>query len=236
MKSTPYISIIIPAFNEGKYIERCLNSVSIQSCRFPYEIIIANNNSSDTTVEICKKYNVRIVNEKRKGYVYAAIKGIGYANAPIIAMTDADTIVPYNWLEEIYKTYSSQKDAIAVGGGFEYYDGPIIIRCFIKFINSINPKILVSSLSGMNMSFKKASYIKVGGFSEHINLQADTYLGNKFYTEGRVIFLKKNTVRSSARRLKTFLQIMYELYIRIANAIHLKLFNQTIFKHQSDYR
>jgi glycosyltransferase involved in cell wall biosynthesis len=236
MKAKPYISVIIPAYNEEKYISLCLDRLTHQSLTLPYEIIVINNNSIDTTAKICKKYKIITINEKRKGYVYAVMKGVLHAKAPIIVLTDADTRVPSYWLERIYDTYKKNPDVVAVGGGFEYFDGPLIVRLYLKICNRIHPRLLLSSLSGMNMSFRKDVYGKIGGYSDKINLQADTYLGNKLLKAGKVIILKNNTVMSSARRLKTFFQILSELFMRIINAVHLKLFNTTFHKNQIDYR
>ncbi|MGB9637557.1 MAG: glycosyltransferase, partial [Microgenomates group bacterium] len=75
----PLISVVIPAYNEENYIEDCLRSVLAQD--FPkkdYEVIVVDNNSTDNTASFVKNNfsEVRLVQEKRQGVVFARIKGV----------------------------------------------------------------------------------------------------------------------------------------------------------------
>lgn len=54
------VSLVIPIYNEEKYIKKCLDSVKCQVEK-PDEIIVVDNNSTDNTVNIAKKYNVRLL-------------------------------------------------------------------------------------------------------------------------------------------------------------------------------
>jgi len=51
----PNISIIIPAYNEERYLGRCLDAIAAQSVR-PYEVIVVDNNSSDDTAKVAQRY------------------------------------------------------------------------------------------------------------------------------------------------------------------------------------
>ncbi|MFH2118645.1 MAG: glycosyltransferase family A protein [Candidatus Paceibacterota bacterium] len=232
----PLISVVIPAFNEEKYLPACLKCLTEQSFDQPYEIIVADNNSTDETHAIAKKFGVKVILAKEKGYVFAAIAGIGATRGKIIAMTDADTRVPKNWLKRIHQAFTQYPQAVAIGGTFQYYDGSRIIRLIIKILNSIHPRLIIASLSGMNMSFKKEAYEAVGGFDRNINLQADSYIGNQLMKYGKIIILRDNQVLSSSRRMSTPLQTISEVLVRIVNAFSLKIFNMTVFKKQTDYR
>ena len=55
------ISVVIPAFNEEKYLPDCLKSLRNQDYTGPYEIIIADNGSVDETVRIAQNFGARIV-------------------------------------------------------------------------------------------------------------------------------------------------------------------------------
>ncbi|MCX7821571.1 MAG: glycosyltransferase family 2 protein [Brevinematales bacterium] len=98
--SFPKISVLIPARNEEKNIERCINS--LLSIDYPnYEIIVLNDNSFDKTEEILKKYekfdNFKYYNGKNlpsdwKGKPFACEQLLKYADGEICFFTDADTI------------------------------------------------------------------------------------------------------------------------------------------------
>ncbi len=75
-KLKPIISVVIPAYNEENYIEACLKSLRNQKTNVPYEIVVCDNNSTDRTVEIAKKYADKVVYERRQGIGYARNKGV----------------------------------------------------------------------------------------------------------------------------------------------------------------
>lgn len=232
----PAISIVVPAYNEERIIATCILHLQAQVFDHPYEIIISNNNSTDRTAEIAKEHGVRVLNTTEKGYVHAAIAGVQAAEGEIIAMTDADTRVPSHWLQRIYDALQARPDLVAVGGPFEFHDGPRGVRAVIKLINSISPRLMIASLSGMNMAFRKSAYEAVGGFNPRINLQADTYLGNRLAKYGKTMLIRDNVVLSSGRRYQTVGQIISETIVRIVNSFSIRLFNTTVFKGQADIR
>jgi len=236
MYSKPVISVIVPAYNEHRLIGDTILALKAQRFPHPYEIIIVDNNSTDATAGIARRLGVRVVTQKQKGYAYAAREGIAHARGHIIAMTDADTAVPPDWLARIYETFESHPHVVAAGGPYEFEEGPRALRIILHAINRINPQLITTSLCGMNMAFRRAAYEEVGGFSSHINLQADTYLGEQIKKIGKIHFIRDNTVLSSARRFQKPKQLIAELSIRIANALMLKFFSTTLYKKQIDYR
>jgi glycosyltransferase involved in cell wall biosynthesis len=77
----------------------------------PDEVIVVDNNSTDNTVKIAKKYKfVKVIPEKNQGIVYARDKGFNSARSEIIARIDADTILPNNWVAVIKEFYSDPKN------------------------------------------------------------------------------------------------------------------------------
>ena len=96
----PKVSIILPARNEEKFIDKCLNSLVNQD--YPnYEIIAINDSSDDSTGEIIKKYakefpNVVSVDAKMKpegwmGKNWACMEGYKKATGDLLLFTDSDT-------------------------------------------------------------------------------------------------------------------------------------------------
>jgi len=117
------VSVVIPVYNEEKYIERCLESLQNQQEKAD-EIIIVNNNSTDKTYDLAKKYPVTIIREPIQGITFARNRGFNTARGDIIARSDADTIIPSDWIKKIKANF--QKNKIdALGGTCIFYDFPL---------------------------------------------------------------------------------------------------------------
>ena len=95
----PDISVVIPCLNEEDTLGACLSKLETVANdeNFSIEVIVADNGSKDTSIEIAAKFNTRIVQVSRKGYGAALMGGIEEARAPLILMADADD--SYDFLE-----------------------------------------------------------------------------------------------------------------------------------------
>ena len=95
----PDISVVIPCLNEEDTLGACLSKLETVANdeNFSIEVIVADNGSKDTSIEIAAKFNTRIVQVSRKGYGAALMGGIEEAKAPLILMADADD--SYDFLE-----------------------------------------------------------------------------------------------------------------------------------------
>lgn len=117
------ISLIIPAFNEASHIGPCLDSIAAQTVQ-PFEVIVVDNNSTDETLGILKKYLfVRVVKEKNQGVVFARNLGFNSAKGDIIGRIDADVILPANWIEYLQNFYKDPNHSnIAWTGSGKFYN------------------------------------------------------------------------------------------------------------------
>jgi len=194
-------SVVIPAFNEERTIATCIKSVLEQDFRLPYEVIVVDNNSQDATAEIAKKAGVKVVRETKKGYVLTLKKGVEAARGEIIAITDADTIVPKNWLTSFYSEYEKDERVVGVAGGFYYNKKGLFWKIFAHFQTFFSHFFTTSS--GFNMSFKKAALVRVGGVNTEINLGADVDIFQRLKKVGRCVYLPNVKAITSARRFET---------------------------------
>ncbi len=88
--SHPIISVIIPAFNEEQSIGKVVNDIPKDIVK---HVIVVNNNSNDNTVEVAKKAGAIVLDEPRKGYGWACLKGIEHSkelNTEIVVFLDGD--------------------------------------------------------------------------------------------------------------------------------------------------
>jgi glycosyltransferase involved in cell wall biosynthesis len=202
----PVVSVIIPAFNEEKFLGNCLLSLKEQNFK-DFEVIVVDNNSTDKTTEIAKKFGVVLVSEKKQGVAFARNKGAKIAKGEILVFTDADTILPKNWLSRIQKEFENNKELVAFGGSCEFYSGPISARISSKFL--LKPFLFLDkffsggfNLMGCNMAIKREAFLEVGGFNENLKLNEDVEISYRLRKAGKVKFDLNFKVKTSGRRFR----------------------------------
>ena len=110
----PKISVIIPIYNTEKYLERCLDSVCNQTLS-DIEIICVNDCSTDSSLEILKKYSrndsrIKLINlEENKGVATARNIGIDIAEGEYIGFVDSDDYIDLNFYLILYNSAVKNK-------------------------------------------------------------------------------------------------------------------------------
>lgn len=99
-KNDSQISIIIPTYNEEKFIRECLDSLKFQTYQ-KIEIIIIDDGSIDKTLEIVKKYPVKIITQNHLGPGFARNKGASQARGEILVFVDADMTFDRNFIRDL---------------------------------------------------------------------------------------------------------------------------------------
>lgn len=99
------ISVVIPVFNSQCYLEKCLNSI-INQTYSPYEIILIDDGSTDSSGDICDKYSdlykfIRTIHVKNGGVSFARNIGIKYCEGDYITFIDSDDYIELNMFEEL---------------------------------------------------------------------------------------------------------------------------------------
>lgn len=198
------VSVIIPVYNEEKYIATCLESLKNQKEK-PDEIIVIDNNCTDNTIEVAKKFKVRIVREKTQGMIPARNRGFDNAKYDIIARSDADNILPVDWVKRI-KSNFEHKNIDAMTGPL-FFNPPLFpnVATWISWFKLMSKMLGYKLLIGPNMALTKKIWKKV---RRHICLDdkevhEDFDLAIHIQEVGGVVELdKKLIVQTSGRRLK----------------------------------
>ena len=154
------VSVVIPVFNEERFIRTCLVSLKNQ-IEEPDEIIIVDNNSSDRTIAIAKNFAVRIVREKTQGITHARNHGFDTAKYEIIARCDADSILPKDWIQKIKRQFEFYPiDGLV--GPINYYDVPVRTALGMRFYITATKKVLGHyPLNGPSMAITKQIWKRV---------------------------------------------------------------------------
>ncbi|MEI6480113.1 MAG: glycosyltransferase family A protein, partial [bacterium] len=146
------ISLIIPAYNEEKYIGDCLRSIFDTHKNSFFEIIVIDNASTDKTAEIASSFGVKVFHENQKGVVRARQRGYLEAKGDILAFVDADTLMPEGWLNIIKKEFEDANN-VCVSGPYIYYDQ----STFLKFMTKIYWYVLAMPV------YKIVGYMAIAG-------------------------------------------------------------------------
>ncbi|MEM6997349.1 MAG: glycosyltransferase family A protein, partial [Patescibacteria group bacterium] len=200
---TPKVSIVIPAYNEESMIAGCLD-VLIPQLKRGDEVIVVDNNSTDKTVKIAKKYKVRVLKESRQGQVFAQDTGFAAAKNEIIARIDADTFVMPEWLEAIRSSFK-ERDVIAATGMVlpreSYFKkGPVLIT---RLAYESQRLMMGSYLTfGSNCAFRKTAWKAIRNQQMmRSDIWEDVDMGILLSRRGRVHFIKEPLATISVRRL-----------------------------------
>ena len=107
----PKYSIIIPVYNVEKYIKKCLDSIFNQTYK-NFEVIVVNDGTKDSSMDIVEKYDVKIINQKNQGLSAARNNGAKHAKGEYILFIDSDDYIQKDLLEEIDKSTKNNPDVI----------------------------------------------------------------------------------------------------------------------------
>jgi cellulose synthase/poly-beta-1,6-N-acetylglucosamine synthase-like glycosyltransferase len=177
LQNTPLVSIIIPAHNEEKTIEKALNSIFKANYK-KKEVIVIDDGSTDKTLEKLKKYSrkrpIKIISLKRSGKAKSLNVGIRKAKGEIVICMDADTIANKNTISNLVKFFNNpkigavtarieitnKKGFITRSGSLEYdlYFLTELAQSFFK----------MTTITGAMTAFRKRALIEVGLFDHKI--------------------------------------------------------------------
>jgi glycosyltransferase involved in cell wall biosynthesis len=179
----PQITVLMPAYNAGKYIGDAIRSVLNQTFT-DFELLIINDGSTDDTVEIIRSFNdprIVLLYQTNKGVASSLNKGLKYARAPYIARFDADDICHAERLELQYDFMLSNPEYSIVGSAADYVD----MDGHFLFTN--NPpaatnneiqllKYTVCPFIHSSVFYKRDVIISNGGYNEHAYTYEDHFL------------------------------------------------------------
>ncbi|EKP05238.1 glycosyltransferase-like protein, family 2 [Leptospira kirschneri str. 2008720114] len=220
MNSIPIVSVIIPCYNYGKYIEQTIQSILKQSYK-NWEIIVVDDGSNDEYTieklkELKKKYTV--IKIDKSGPAAARNIGIEAAKGEFILPLDSDDMIHPDYLLEAISAYEKKS---SLG----------IVYCEAEFFGSIKgkwnlpeynfPEILLDNCIFVSAVFRKSDWKEVGGFNENMKDEWEDYdfwlslieKGREVYRIPRVMFYyRRGHVSRSSRSMETYLPLYLQLF------------------------
>lgn len=133
MDMTPAFSIIIPVFNKWELTRNCLESIASHTPEYDFEVIVADNASTDTTATklaalgnaLFKERFTRLRFEENRNFGPASNAGALAASAPLLFFLNNDTLMTEGWAPPLLKRLHGDNAPGAVGPLLLYEDGTV---------------------------------------------------------------------------------------------------------------
>ena len=193
--SLPFVSVIIPVFNDAKRLQRCLTALEQQT--YPpdlYEVIVVDNGSDATEnlVELVQRFqHATLTHESQPGSYAARNKGISLAKGTAIAFTDADCIPANDWLEQGVTLLLQTPNVGLIGGKIQcsFVDParPTAVELYESLWYPLPQQEFVEKhhFAATANVFTVASVIqKVGGFDGTLKSNGDREWGQRVHQAG----------------------------------------------------
>jgi glycosyltransferase involved in cell wall biosynthesis len=237
----PKISLVIPAYNEEKYIGDCLDyAIKHAGSKF-FEIIVIDNGSTDNTkAEAEKRRGVRVVHEKEKGLTRARQRGLIEANGDIIAYIDADTRMHKDWIHHVIGEFQKDPNLACLSGPYEYFDIPkwrkVCVKIYWYILGLPSYFVTKYMITGGNFAIRKDVLHKMNGFDTSIEFYGeDTNIARRAHKFGKVKFKLAMVMPISGRRING--QGMFTtMFIYVANFVSEAVIHRPVTKKYVDIR
>ena len=194
----PQISIVIPSYNQGEYLEDCLESVYNQTMS-PLEILVIDDGSTDNSLEIANQYMfkdfpmiespVRVISQVNKGLASARNTGIMNAKGDYIQFLDADDMLKENAIARLTQEII-QTNADIVAPSFKEFgksDREIILSGFTM------EDLKVGNRLGYFSCIRRQALLEVGGYSPRMTYGfEDFHLWFDLFRRGKSISIVKD--------------------------------------------
>ena len=215
------ISIIILTYNEATCIQNTLENLKQLKCRVPVEMLLADGGSTDSTIEIAKKYARIVKSEKGKAKQMNAAAKV--ASGEVLFFVHADMIFHENTLEAICKQIEEGFDGGGFANVFDDFNPKIKSLGTIfnfRFLNNKEQSDRNIFYGDNGIFVKKETFEKLGGFKE-LPIMEDFDFSVRMRSRFKVRKIQEPKLIVSARRhikagfFKTRLQwiIIKKLYL-----------------------
>jgi glycosyltransferase involved in cell wall biosynthesis len=196
------VTVLMPAYNAGKYIAEAIKSVLEQTFT-DFQLLIINDGSTDDTEEIVHSFQderIVLINQSHKGIAAALNKGLSKARSIYISRFDADDICFSQRLQKQVAFLDHHPDYITIGSDAEYIseDGQHLFD--FKSIGHAHDEIINKIYSfcpfiHSSVMYRREAVIKCGGYSEHAHNFEDYFLWIQLLKHGKFYNLPEQLIK-----------------------------------------
>jgi len=186
----PFVSVVLPVFNEEHYLEVCLKT--LRQTSYPedkFEIITVDNGSADSSFEIARRYadQALLLPDVNVGAVRNF--GVKHAKGDVLVFLDSDCLVPGDWLRQGVKLLFAEGKCV-YGGNLNLREKPYWIEKFWLLENS-SDKVPQHNLLGSCIFIRKQAFFDAGCFDESVTSGEDSALSNTLVKLGYTVTINR---------------------------------------------
>jgi len=198
LQEYPFVSVVVTVYNAERTIGKCLESIlKLDYPKDKLEVLVIDDGSTDGSVDIIKKYPVKLVRKQNSGYPSAMNTGIRISRGGIIVIVDSDIYISKDWLVKLLREFDDSKVGIVEGyvataptrnfwaklAGYEVEDRCIRIKS--KYMDF---------LSSTCTAYRKEIFESVGFFDERLRRNSDEDLSNRAFKHGWKLVFRKDVI------------------------------------------
>ena len=202
------ISVVIPAFNEERYLGETLASLNRAKAflqgegGLPAEIIVVDNNSDDSTADVARALGATVASERQHNVAKARNSGAKLSNGDVLVFVDADTVVPDRLLSRIVEAMS---DSTCSGGAVDpdYRPMKLTVKVYLQFWRILGK--LTGMAQGATQFCRRDLFFALNGYDETLFMGEDVDFHWRLKRiakrqNGSVVFIEDLRVVPSTRR------------------------------------
>lgn len=226
-KSNFLISIIIPTHNSQGTIEACLLAVG-HSTYHHYEVIIVDDNSCDNTIDIIKRFDVKVFRQiQNQGPAAARNKGASHAKGDILLFLDSDIIIKNNFLKKLIIAFNRGK----IDGLMGVFSDKVRYHNFSSEYKNMWMRYTYHRLDGpvalfftSTAAIKRDLFEKSGGFDIQYKRPSieDTEIGLRLNRMGCQIHIRKELEVEHLKQY-SFFSLLKTDFVRAADMVKMAL-------------
>jgi O-antigen biosynthesis protein len=172
----PRISVVVCTYNGQATLANCLEG--LRALDYPdFEVIVVNDGSTDSSEEIAKRYDCRLITTENRGLANARNVGMEEATGEIVAYLDDDACPDPHWLSHLAVSFLGSAHAGVGGPNIPPPNGDAVADCVANApggpIHVLLSDREAEHIPGCNMAFWKASLEAIGGFDPQFRIAGD---------------------------------------------------------------
>jgi len=197
----PIVSVIIPTFQEEKYITALL--VRLSKLKPQVEVIVVDGCSSDKTVQIARGFTNKVYQIHERGISRAKNYGAKKANSNILVFIDADVQPSPDFVKKVLNTFNN---ATVVGATCNVMPSQakfseFFFSRFYNFLIRVVSRFKPHS-QGKFFAVRREFFYRVNGFNENLPCLEDHDLAFRLSSLGKIVFIRDLTVYEFPRRFR----------------------------------